>query len=515
MAGPDVSRSLPAVVLGGGIAGLAAARLLQRHYQRVIVLERDQRPDVATPADAFTRWERAGVPQFRHSHAFLARVRLVLLAHMPEVLDRLRAAGAREITLAETAPPGVPVPARPDDEDVVLLACRRATFEWALRESVRARPGIVLREGAPVAGLEGIGRDGQRPTVTGVRLVDGEFIPAALVVDASGRRSRAPDWLAALGAPLPAERSVETGIFYYTRFYRRRRGRAPRGTTGLIAGDLKWVKVAVFPGDNDTFSITVGTPADDVVLKRLFEVEHFEDFVRTFPALRPWRARGASEPIGGDAAPVLVMGQLRNRLRRFVDRDGPLATGFVAIGDAAYHSNPIYGRGVACALVQAALLDEALERHADDLRAVALHLDRRSEAELRPFWDAAASADRRLVGGARRFELTDPLAWLAGMAETAFGWFVDRGMVPAMRVDPVVFRGLMRVFNMLEPPEHLFRDPEVLARTLPVLARVLRGDAPPELFPVVPRARVLARLGWPDSRSPVDAPARVRGGRAS
>src|SRR5262245_17545325 len=395
---------LPAVVLGGGIAGLAAARLLRRHYERVIVLERDQRPDIVKPDEAFTRWERAGVPQFRHSHAFLARARQVLLAHMPDVLDQLRAAGAREITLAETTPPGVTMPARADDEEVVLLACRRTTFEWALRESIRDRPGIELREGTPVAGLEGIVRDGKRPAVTAVRLVDGKAIRAALVVDASGRRSRAPDWLAALGASLPSERSVETGIFYYTRFYRRRRGRVPAGTTGLIAGDLKWVKVAVFPGDNDTFSITVGTPADDAVLKRLFEIQHFEDFIRAFPAVRPWRIRGASEPLGGDTAPVLVMGQLRNRLRRFVDRDGPLATAFLAIGDAAYHSNPVYGRGVACALVQAALLDEALERHPGDLRAAAHHLDRRSEAELRPFWDAAASADRRLAGGGRRFE---------------------------------------------------------------------------------------------------------------
>src|SRR5213594_1509429 len=145
MARSHVSRPLPAVVLGGGIAGLAAARLLRRHYERVVVLERDPRPEVSAPGEAFTRWERAGVPQFRHSHAFLARARLVLLAHMPDVLDRLRAVGTREIALAETAPPGVPMPARPDDEDVVLLACRRATFEWALRESVCQRPGLELR----------------------------------------------------------------------------------------------------------------------------------------------------------------------------------------------------------------------------------------------------------------------------------------------------------------------------------------------------------------------------------
>src|SRR5262249_11108753 len=143
----------PAVVIGGGIAGLAAARVLARHYARVVVLERDRRAPVASPEEAFTRWERPGVAQFRHSHAFLARLRLLLLAHFPDVLDRLRDVGAREIGLAEAAPPGLVVAPRADDEDVVLLACRRATFEWAFRASVVDRPGIELHEGARVAGL--------------------------------------------------------------------------------------------------------------------------------------------------------------------------------------------------------------------------------------------------------------------------------------------------------------------------------------------------------------------------
>jgi 2-polyprenyl-6-methoxyphenol hydroxylase-like FAD-dependent oxidoreductase len=484
-----------AVVLGGGIAGLAAARLLARRYDRVVVLERDERTDAASPEEAFATWQRGGVPQFRHSHAFLARVRQVLLAHLPDVLERLRAAGVRELPLADLVPPGMPLRPRDDDEDVVLLACRRAAFEWALRESARACPGVALQEGEIAIGLTGTSADGARPVVTGVRLADGGVLPAALVVDATGRRSRAPDWLRELGAPAPRERVADTGIFYYTRFYRIRHGRAPQGTTGLVAGDLGWVKLAIFPGDNGTFSITVGAPTGEPRLKELSDPRRFERFLAAFPGIAPWRARGASAPIAGPTTPVLAMGQIRNRLRRFVDREGPLAPGFVAIGDAAYHSNPIYGRGATSAVVQAALLDEALARHPGDVRAATVWLDRRSEIELRPFWDAAVSADRRALGDAPNGDVRDPLGWLAGVAEQAFGWFVDRGMLPASRVEPAVFRGLMRAFNMLETPERLFLDPEVVLRSLPVLARVLRGDVPPQQFRPVPRADALARLG--------------------
>jgi len=487
--------SAPAVVIGGGIAGLAAARLLARQYARVVVLERDARPDVATPDEAFGAWLRPGVPQFRHSHAFLARIRLVLLAHLPDVLDRLRAIGVREIALEETVPPGMPFTPRPDDEDVVLLACRRATFEWALRESARAVPSIELREGLQVSGLVASSREGARLEVTGVRLSDGAVLPASLVVDASGRRSHAPTWVTALGAPPPYERTADTGIFYYTRFYRLRRGKAPTGGTGLVAGDLGWVKLAIFPGDGDTFSVTVGRNVDDASLKDLADPRVFERFLAAFPSIQPWRMDGASVPIDGPDTPVLVMGQLRNRLRRFVDAKGePLVTGFIPIGDAAYHSNPIYGRGCVGALVQAALLGEAVGRHPGDVRAAHRHLDRESEHELRPFWEAAVAGDLRAHGEGPGVDVTNPVATLIAIAGQAFGWFLERGMLPASRVDPAVFRGLLRVFHMLEPPDKLLRDPQMIVRSLPVLARVLRGDVPGQQFAPVPRAAVLAQM---------------------
>jgi 2-polyprenyl-6-methoxyphenol hydroxylase-like FAD-dependent oxidoreductase len=482
----------PAIVLGGGIAGLAAARLLARHHAQVVVFERDLRED-GSADDAFRAWDRSGVPQFLHSHAFLARLRLALLAHFPDVLERLRAIGVREIRLAEMVPPGMVLPAREDDEDVVLLACRRATFEWALRESVRAVPNIELREGVLVAGLVGRPLDGKRPTVTGVRLEDGSVLAASVVVDALGRRSPAAAWLAAIGAPMPREKSSDSGIFYFTRFYHGRPERLPGASGGLVAADLGWVKLAIFPGDHDTFSITVGTPVEDEELRRVAEPRRFERFLAALPSVAPWRAPGVSHPLDGPATPVRVMGQLRNRLRHFVDRDGPLAPGFFAIGDSAYHSNPIYGRGCPMALMAATFLDEALALHPRDPIAAARHLHRVSEQELRPWWEAAVVSDRRM----QRETATAPAnarAALAVLAEQAFGRLLELGVLPATRVDPVVFRALLRTFHMLDAPERLLTDPAVVLRSLPTLARTLAGREPADRFVRVTRDEALRSL---------------------
>jgi flavin-dependent dehydrogenase len=117
--------------------------------------------------------------------------------------------------------------------------------------------------------------------------------------------------------------------------------------------------------------------------------------------MAPWRANRASEPVSGPSTPVLVMGQLRNRFRHFVDGDGPLAPGFVAVGDALYHSNPIYGRGCPSALMTVELLDEAVGRHPDDPIAMARHYHATCETHVRPFWEAAVASDRRMLGERR------------------------------------------------------------------------------------------------------------------
>lgn len=456
-----------AVVIGGGISGLAAARVLSDRGAGVTIFERDTEPPAATPAEAFTQWQRRGAPQVRHSHAFLGRLRKLLRERYPDLLQALLDAGASELRMLDRPPLTLPpLEPEPGDEDLVALGCRRTTFEWVVRKSILSRPEARLVPGASVVELTAA--PGTPPTVNGLRYeVNGEVttVEADLVVDASGRNSKAVEWLELIGARRPAEKVESSGVVYYTRFYRFLPGAAePPRSNHPAAADFNWIKYAVFPADDRTFSITLAVPLAIPQLKIVSKVEAFDEMVRAIPGLTPWADPDRAEPIGDPSRPVQAMGGLINRLRRFVVDGRPVALRFFVLGDAAYCTNPLYGRGCAQAFLHADLLGQTIDRHAGDYETMALVLDEKAEAEIEPFYRASVLADREAVlkaEGRRPRRLTSRLRQK----------FFDLGVGPATRCDPVVFRAFLRMFNMLETPEVAFGDMRVLLRSAWVMAR--------------------------------------------
>lgn len=468
-----------AVVIGCGITGLAATLVLTQRGARVTLLDRDAAPVTATAAAAFLEWERRGALQVRHSHAFLGRLRNLLRDRYPDLLQALLAAGARELRMMEHPPLTLRglIP-EPGDEDLIALGCRRTTFEWVMRRAVCGAPGVCLIPGASVRGLTA--SSGTPPTVSGVvytRTQEDVTLAADLVIDASGRTSKAADWLHAVGARAPYEEREPSGIVYYTRFYRFLPGALePPRSQHPTAGDFNWIKFAVFPADERTFSVTLAAPLAFPRLKILAQAPAFDEMVRAIPGVAPWVAADRAAPIGDAARPVQAMGGLINRLRRFVDAEGPVATGFFVLGDAAYCTNPLYGRGCAQGFLHAEMLGAALDAHPNDFVAAARAVDRAAHATLEPFYRASVIADRDAV---RRAEGRRPRRFTARLRQR----FFEDGVATATRCDPVVFRAFIRMMNMLETPEQAFGRWDVVLRSLWVLAhgrRYNRRYAPPD-----------------------------------
>ena len=449
------------VIIGAGMGGLGSALALARNGHPVTLLERDPLPARADPEEAFLG-ERKGAPQVHQTHAFLARLNLILRDRFPDVLEALLARGGTR--LPTTANLGEP---EPGDEDLEVIVTRRTTLDWLLRQAVLAEPGVSLRPNTAVASLRAVTEPGRTPTVTGVVLEDGREVGADIVVAAAGRRDPVPRWLAELGAA-PSEEVHESGLMYLSRWYRLPEGFDLNKLDPKLGGDLGFVKYLGVPGDGGTLSITLAIRPDDSELRRtLSDDTGFEEACRRLPGPDQFFAFDLA-PLGG----VRPMGGLLNRRRRYLDEaGGPLVLGFHAVGDSHTTTNPLYGRGCTLAMVGAVALADAAAAHPGDPRARALAFETACTAQIEPWFELSVQMDR---AGA------DPVGRSAG----APGEGNPLGTIlVAAATDPVLGRGFARLWNLVATPAELAADPAYAARVAEVLAEPDKYPMPERIGP--------------------------------
>lgn len=458
---------LRVVVIGAGIAGLAAGLAFARAGHSVCLVERDGAPPPPRPEQSFLDWERPGVPQRRLVHGFLPLARKVLRTHLPDVVDRLFEAGAHDVDLLE------PLAGRtkePGDGELFALRCRRTVFEWVLRSAVGADPRIQIAAGETAIGLSA--EPGATPAVTGVRLRSGGLVAADLVVDAGGRQSRAGRWLAEIGARPPEEESADCNLMYYTRFYERPEDGFP---VAHQAG-LGYVYAAAVAADGRSFSLTFFARTEEPGLRQLREEAAFERAVAAIPGFAPWR-EGAS-PLG----PVSSMGSLQNRVRRFAARGRLAVTGLIPVGDSISHTNPTLGRGMSLAL------DHAFKAAAMPWREAGLEeAALRFHSEVDPMAEAsyadAVDADRV----SRLLYLNDPSLH----SEPRGVLTLARPL--AARHDHALYRASVRNNGLLTPPGEFIGEPWVGR------AKALLAAAPPSPPAGPDRDRMLELLAAPNA----------------
>lgn len=434
-----------AIVVGAGIGGLGSALALARAGHRVTLIERDDTPVPADPEAAFD-WDRRGAPQVRHPHVFLGLARTILRDHFPDVQAALAELGVEPAAIRSNQ--GFPMDEATlaileADDDLRMLPCRRTTFEWVMRRTVLAEPGVELLLGRGVDGVEIITPDDGPLTVTGVRLDDGTVITSDLVVATTGRRGDVPAWLEAHGVTIP-ETVSDAGVVYFSRFYRtdNEEGFGFRG--GLSAG----LGVGVIGSDAGTYSVTAVVDQNDKELRaHLSDSARFDATVKLLPELADVAA------VGGEAIhPVHSMTGLINRTRSFTESDGtPLVNGLVAVGDAHTCTNPAYGRGQSLALRQAVLLTDALAAQDTILNAIAAYEVASTELVV-PWYHFSVMTDQMRASALAK----------GGNGEGAGAG--DFGAILMTGGDPELIRLVMRVMHLLESPMVMLeRLPELQA----------------------------------------------------
>lgn len=436
-----------AVVIGASIAGLLAASVLAETFPRVTVFERDTLPQEPEP--------RRGVPQSRQLHAMHARGAEALSELLPGFWDEMVAAGAPvgdtqadvhwylDDYLLKPAPSGL-----------AGIAITRPRLEWLMRSRVAALPAVRITDATDVTGL--VTADGRVTGVTvgAARTPDAvpSTVAADLVIDATGRGSRAVTWLGELGFPVPRSSELRADVTYLSRFY----SRDPAQLDGRFGG-----LVTPYPGK----------PRGGAVLRQ--EGERFvvllAGMIGEEPPLDEAGMLAYADSLAcPDIAAVMRQSTPLGEPVRFTypastmhhyEELGSYLGGFLLIGDALCGLNPIYGQGITVAALEALTLRRMLGSSGGagpaEAPVPAADLPRTYFREvgklLAEAWATAAAADLRFPQ-------------IAGKRPPGSG-LINAYMVKyraAASVDPVLGRTFLRVANMMDKPTRLLSAGHIL-----------------------------------------------------
>ena len=475
------------VIIGAGIGGLALALALKRTPLQLTLIERDPEPPQLAPEHAFEHWARPGVPQFRHAHILLSRLRTMLRDDHPELHAELLAAGLELSTFTDAlpAPHLAGYRAQPGDDDLLHLWGRRPTFEYVLRRHVERLPNVRFVHDAKVEGL--ISEDGgPQLRVRGVELVRGdkpERLEADLVVDASGKRTKAAEWLRALGVQVRVD-SRPSGFVYACRHYRLRDpSQLPSRRDG--GGNLDYLGYATFYAEHGHYALTFGCPTDERELAdAMRRAEGFEALSAQFPVLQRWRS--VSEP----TTKVLGAGLFANTWIDYRVASGRELLGFFAVGDSHVETNPMYGRGCSSAFVQAQALAEVLQASADPSERAQRYYAR-TRALLHPIFELSTNTDR-LFHIRARLRRGLPVT----VPERVLNHFYEHAFLAANQQSVVVAREFIKATQMRETSDLATR---VRAGwdMLRALVRSWFGRGAPALPDVPAPGELLRRLALP------------------
>ena len=430
-----------AVVIGAGMAGLAAAGAVADYFERVIVLERDRLPNQAVP--------RPGAPQSRQLHGLLPGGQRALTDLFPHFERELLDAGSvplRMLGELRVEMPGVgPLPSR--DFGWFFYGASRPLIELITRRQAERLSNLTVRSECRVLEITAT-PDGTM--VTGVRYesADGrqEILAADLVVDASGRGAPTLALLRSSGQPVPDEIVIGIDLHYTT-------------TTFVIPQDAStnWRGIATHPHAPERSRGGYMLPIEGnrwvlTLTGRLgerppAEPDGFMDYAQRLETQTIYNAIKHAKRQGGFerfAYPASAW-------RRF-DRLSSFPGGLVPIGDAICRFNPVYGQGMSVAAQEARLLNQLLKGRAtkaDPFAGLALAFFSESLPLVEAPWNMSAVPDLVYpeTRGERPTDFESRLKYNDALIRTAMH-------------DAAVHRLLAEVQQLLKPPSVL-QDPAV------------------------------------------------------
>lgn len=442
--GNMAGKPFSAVVLGASIGGLLTARVLSDHFHHVTIVERDLLTDRAEP--------RKGAPQSAHAHGLLAGGYRVMDRYFPGMMQELHEQGA---PFGDTVGDFLWFQyghwKLRHESGLRGITVSRPCLEAAIRHRVKQLRNVTFLE--EISGIRPIW-DAQAGRVIGLtvrrcNLNVEEHLAADLVVDATGKGSRSPQWLDEWGFGRPQPVTVTVNVGYATRVFERRPGDLFGSMGAIVSGAPTSVRyAAVLAAEGNRWVITlVGSVGDYPPT----DESGWMQFAASLPVPAVYELASKARPLTQITSYRFPANQ-----RRLYERMTRFPEGHLVIGDALCSFNPIYGQGMSVAALEAQALDEEL---AGGIYGLASHFYRRARTIIDIPWAIATGEDLRI-----------PL--VEGKRPIGFGImsrYLERLHAVAAE-DRIVCRQFMTVLNLLASPASLLSPRiawRVLTRRLP------------------------------------------------
>ncbi|KAL4522951.1 hypothetical protein Ndes2526A_g07675 [Nannochloris sp. 'desiccata'] len=463
-----------AIVIGGGIGGLAAASAALRHFDQVTLVDKDDLASkIASETILETKKRRSGVPHYTQPHILLAGGSRALERLLPGFTKELCSRGARSYDAGKglfVYDFGAPFQ-RGIDAGVEVFAASRRLINEVCQDVVleQGKDRLILREKTKVAGLfwerpssqpESYNVTNRVRGVQGVILNSGEKLRADLVIVSNGRTSQLPSWLKEVGLEVPPQLKVDSQMNYASRWMRlpedfdpekefysalvNARPAMARGGVALVLEDnLLQISMNGFEGER--------APLDH---------EGWMEYAASLPDQTLFNLAQRCEPIG----PITRFASAPNTAHQYHTMKFP--EGLVVIGDAFAALNPFYGQGMSVAAQQAVLLEETLGkvlsgksgetriRHA--VRAtLSPRLHKLLHKKVNLAWQMSTCEDMRWPG-----------VKIEGMAKptNAMYNYLDAIMLSCQQ-SKKVWKQLLRVTQFVTPPSGMFTPLMVMYAT--------------------------------------------------
>jgi 2-polyprenyl-6-methoxyphenol hydroxylase-like FAD-dependent oxidoreductase len=431
-----------AVVLGGSMAGLLAARVLSESFAEVIVVDRDELTGVTG--------YRRGVPHGRHAHALLASGQQIIESYFPGLTDGLIEAGVQPGDFnADIQWYLNGQRLKPSNSNLLCVPAIRPVLEYHVRRRVQAIPNVTFLERTDILGLQTTPDAGR---VTGARVQRQaedsavEVLEADLVMDCTGRGSRTPVWLEELGYDRPEEERMKIGLAYTTRHYQ-----LPADPLGT---DLAIIPIATpsHPRGGVFYRLPGGGGRMELSLTGILgdhaptDPDGFEAFAKSLPVPDIYNFIRAGEPLDDP-----VKFSFPQSVRRHYERLTRFPEGFLVLGDAVCSFNPVYAQGMTVASFESRTLRRHLQRGAVP---PARRYFKDVAKDIKAAWELSAGADLGYAGvdGRRTPKVRMANAYVGRLHNAAVH-------------DSYLTNAFIRAAGLLDPPPAIMR-PGALVRVL-------------------------------------------------